>query len=69
MAESNGASYDTNLRRSPKPSAFKIVIQAGDNSPTLHLWEPKETVYKMWITLIAAVTSLLLCEVQMALWG
>lgn len=73
MTDSNGARYDTHLRRGSKPPAFKthikIVIQAGDNSQTLHLREPKEMVCKMWITLIAAATSLLLCEVQMAPWG
>lgn len=60
MTESNGASYDTHLRRGPKPPTSKThtktVIQAGDNSQTLHLREPKEIVCKMWITLIATAT-------------
>lgn len=73
MAESNSASYDTHLRRGSKLPAFKthtkIVIQAGDNSQTLHIRETKEIVDNMWIILIAAVKSPLLCEVQMAPWS
>lgn len=69
MTESNGASYDTHLRRDPKPRAFKthtkIVIEKGDKHQALHLREPKEIVCKMWTTLIATATSLLR-EAQMA---
>lgn len=73
MTESNGASYDTHIRRGPKPPVFKThaktVIKKGDKRQTLHLRKPKEIVYKMQIILTATATSLLLCEAQMAPWG